>query len=54
MVGYVIVVIVFGIFVNLRLILEIDLFVDGENIVIWGNFFMLVMFVVFVFLVVVF
>lgn len=52
--GYAIVVIVFGILANLRLISEIDSPADGENIVIWGNFFTLAMFAAFVSLAVVF
>ncbi|HEV2979192.1 MAG TPA: hypothetical protein VG425_16570, partial [Casimicrobiaceae bacterium] len=42
--GYAAVVIVFGTLANLNLISEIDSPADGENIVVWGNFFTLVMF----------
>jgi uncharacterized membrane protein YozB (DUF420 family) len=52
--GYAAVVIVFGILANLNLISEIDSPADGENIVVWGNFFTLVMFAAFVSLAVVF
>jgi len=48
------VVIVVGILANLMLISEIDSAADGENIVIWGNFFTLAMFAAFVALAVVF
>src|ERR1700730_9006168 len=40
--GYAAVVIVFGILANLMLISEIDSPADGENVVVWGNFFTLV------------
>ena len=46
--GYAAIVIAFGILANLRLISEIDSPDDGENIVVWGNFFTLLMFAVFV------
>ena len=52
--GYSAIVIVFGMLANLRLISEIDSPADGENIVIWGNFFALVLFAAFVSLAVVF
>jgi hypothetical protein len=52
--GYAAVVIVFGTLANLMLISEIDSPADGENIVVWGNFFTLVMFAAFVSLAVVF
>jgi hypothetical protein len=52
--GYAAVVIILGTLANLRLISEIDSVSDGENIVVWGNFFTLVMFAVFVSLAVVF
>ena len=52
--GYAAIVIVFGTLANLRLISEIDSPDDGENIVVWGNFFTLVMFGAFVSLAVVF
>ena len=41
-------VVVFGVLANLMLIAEIDSPADGENIVVWGNFFTLAMFAVFV------
>ena len=46
--GFAAIVIVFGTLANLRLISEIDSPADGENIVVWGNFFTLVMFAAFV------
>lgn len=46
--------IIFGTLANLSLISEIDSVSDGENIVVWGNFFTLVMFAAFVSLAVVF
>ncbi len=46
--GYAAIVIVLGTVANLRLISEIDSPADGENIVVWGNFFTLVMFAAFV------
>ena len=46
--GYAALVVAFGILANLRLISEIDSPADGENIVVWGNFFTLVMFSAFV------
>jgi uncharacterized membrane protein YozB (DUF420 family) len=52
--SYAAVVIVFGTLTNLRLISEIDSPADGENIVVWGNFFTLAMFAAFVSLAVVF
>jgi hypothetical protein len=52
--GYAAVVIVFGTLANLMLISEIDSPADGENMVVWGNFFTLVMFAAFVSLAVVF
>jgi hypothetical protein len=52
--GYAAVVIILGLLANLRLISEIDSVSDGENIVVWANFFTLVMFAVFVSLAVVF
>jgi hypothetical protein len=52
--GYAVIVIVFGTLANLRLISEIDSPDDGENIVVWGNFFTLVMFAAFVSLAIVF
>ena len=52
--GYAAIVIVFGTLANIRLISEIDSPADGENIVVWGNFFTLVMFAAFVSLAVVF
>ena len=52
--GYATIVVVFGILANLRLISEIDSPDDGENIVVWGNFFTLAMFAVFVSLAIVF
>jgi hypothetical protein len=52
--GYAAVVIVFGTLANLKLISEVDSPADGENIVVWGNFFTLVMFAAFVLLAVVF
>jgi len=52
--GYAVVVIILGTLANLRLISEIDSVSDGENIVVWANFFTLVMFAVFVSLAVVF
>lgn len=52
--GYAVVVIVLGMLANLRLISEVDSPADGENIVIWGNFFTLAMFAAFVALAVVF
>ena len=52
--SYAAVVIVFGTLANLRLIAEIDSPADGENIVVWGNFFTLAMFTAFVSLAVVF
>jgi hypothetical protein len=51
--GYAAVVIVLGTLANLRLISEIDSPEDGENIVVWGNFFTLLMFAAFVSLAVV-
>ncbi len=42
--GYAAVVILFGILADLRLIGEIDSAHDGENIVVWGNFFTLLMY----------
>lgn len=52
--GYAPVVIVLGTLANLMLISQIDSPADGENIVVWGNFFTLVMFAAFVLLAVVF
>jgi hypothetical protein len=52
--GYAAVVIVLGTLANLMLISQIDSPADGENIVIWGNFFTLAMFAAFVSLAVVF
>ncbi len=52
--GYAALVIVFGVLAVLRMISEIDSPDDGENIVVWGNFFTLVMFAAFVCLAVVF
>jgi hypothetical protein len=52
--GYAAIVIVFGTLANLKLISEIDSPADGENVVVWGNFFTLVMFAAFVSLAVVF
>jgi hypothetical protein len=52
--GYAAVVIGFGTLANLMLISEIHSPADGENIVVWGNFFTLVMFAAFVSLAVVF
>jgi hypothetical protein len=52
--GYAAVVIVVGTLANLMLISEIESPADGENIVVWGNFFTLVMFAAFVSLAVVF
>jgi hypothetical protein len=52
--GYAAVVIVFGTLANLMMISEIDSPEDGENIVVWGNFFTLVMFAAFVSFAVVF
>ena len=46
--GYAAIVIVLGTVANLRLIAEIDSPADGENIVVWGNFFTLVLFAAFV------
>ncbi|HEY4210643.1 MAG TPA: hypothetical protein VGM84_04130 [Steroidobacteraceae bacterium] len=51
---YAVVVIVLGTLANLMLISEIDSPADGENIVVWGNFFTLVMFATFVSLAVLF
>ncbi len=52
--GYAAVVIVLGTLANLMLIGQIDSPADGENVVVWGNFFTLVMFAAFVALAVVF
>jgi hypothetical protein len=52
--GYAAIVIVLGMLANLRLIPEIDSPSDGDNIVVWGNFFTLMMFAAFVALAVVF
>jgi hypothetical protein len=52
--GFAALVIVLGVLANLRLIGEIDSAEDGENIVIWGNFFTLAMFAVLVSLAVVY
>lgn len=52
--GYAAIVIVFGTLANLMLIAQIDSPADGENIVVWGNFFTLAMFAAFVTLAVVF
>ena len=52
--AYAAMVVVFGLLANLRLISEIDSAADGENIVVWGNFFTLIMFAVFVVLAVLF
>lgn len=48
------IVIVLGAVANLMLISQIDSPADGENIVVWGNFFSLVMFAAFVLLAVIF
>ena len=52
--GYAAIVIVLGILANLMLISQLDSPADGENVVVWGNFFTLAMFAVFVALAVVF
>lgn len=52
--GFAALVIVLGVLANLRLIGEIDSAEDGENIVIWANFFTLAMFAVLVSLAVVY
>jgi hypothetical protein len=52
--GYAAVVVVLGTLANLLLISQIDSPADGENIVVWGNFFTLAMFAAFVLLAVVF
>jgi hypothetical protein len=52
--GYAALVVVFGTFANLMLIEQIDSPADGENIVIWANFFTLAMFAAFVALAVIF
>ena len=52
--AYAAVVVVLGTLANLMLIAQIDSPADGENIVVWGNFFTLVMFAAFVSLAVVF
>jgi len=52
--AYAVVVIVLGTLANLMLISQIDSPADGENIVVWANFFTLAMFAAFVLLAVVF
>jgi len=52
--GYAAIVIVLGTLANLMLISQLDSPADGENVVVWVNFFTLVMFAVFVSLAVVF
>ena len=52
--AYAAIVIVLGTLANLMLISQVDSPADGENIVVWGNFFTLVMFAAFVCLAVVF
>jgi len=47
-VGYAAIVILFGVLANLKMISEIDSPSDGANVVVWGNFFTLVMFAAFV------
>ena len=46
--GYAAIVIVFGVLANLMLIPQLDSPADGENVVVWGTFFTLVMFAVIV------
>jgi len=53
-VGHAAIVIVLGTLANLMLISQIDSPADGQNIVVWGNFFTLMMFAAFVSLGVVF
>jgi len=52
--GYAAIVIVLGTLANLLLISQLDSPADGENVVVWGNFFTLVMFAAFVSLAVAF
>jgi hypothetical protein len=52
--GYAVIVVVFGTLAELMLLSQIDSAGDGENIVVWGNFFTLIMFAAFVSLAVVF
>jgi len=51
---YAALVIVLGVLANLMLISQLDSPADGENVVVWANFFTLVMFAVFVSLAIVF